>query len=294
MLRGDHIEAVEEAVEYIGTHLDGDLRLETIADAACFSRHYFNRLFSAVTGESIHSFVRRLRLERAAYELFNRPELDITAIALEAGYSPSNFATAFRSAFGLSPSEYRETPSPAPDGAYEEARARIASVRRGGSAAVLAEIEPRVGIVELPAMRLYRRRYVGPYSGLQQAWCSFCEHAAGALPPIALPRYVGISYGDPLITEGSRLRYDLCLVLPEGMRPPPSRPRPLSVPARRYARYRFKAPLSELIYVFFDLVAIWMPSRGLRLAGGPILELYSGGLDAEGRMPVDVCAPIEE
>jgi len=294
MLRGDHIEAVEEAVEYIGTHLDGDLRLETVADAACFSRHYFNRLFSGVTGESIHSFVRRLRLERAAYELFNRPELDITSIALEAGYSPSNFATAFKSAFGVPPSEYRETPAPAPDGAYEEARARIASVRKGGSAAVLAEIEPLVELAELPAMRLFRRRYVGPYAGLERAWCSFCEHASAALPGIPEPRYVGISYGDPLITEGAKLRYDLCLVLPEGRKPPPSRPRPLAVPAGRYARYRFKAPLSELIYVFFDLVALWMPSRGLRLAGGPILEFYSGGLDERGRMAVDVCAPIEE
>jgi len=241
--------------------------------------------------------VRRLRLERAAYELFNRPDMEITGIALEAGYSPSNFATAFKSAFGLSPSEYRASPSPAPDGAYEEARARIASVRKGGSAAVLAAIEPLVQIVELPGMRLFRRRYVGPYGGLEleRAWCAFCDYAAAALPGLADPRYVGISYGDPLVTEGAKLRYDLCLILPEGVKPlAASRPRPLLVPAGRYARYRFHAPLSQLIYVFFDLVALWMPSRGLRLAGGPILELYSGGLDGEGRMAVDVCAPIEE
>lgn len=291
-MRGDHIDAVQEAVDYIQEHLYDGIDLEAVADHACFSRHYFNRLFSAVMGESIHEFARRLRLEQAAFRLLRRPDLSITAIAAEAGYSPSNFASAFRANFGMSASAYRDGASGPREPAYAAALGRISRLRRGGpeAEAVLAGLEGRIEVVELPAFRLYRKSYRGPYLGLAGAWEAFCGHVEETFPGLAGPRYVGISYDDPLITEGKLLRYSLCVDLPPGI----AAPRLLRIPAKRYARYRFFAPLSELVHVFYDLVALWMPRRGLALEEAPCLELYGGGIDTEGRIAVDVCAPIAE
>ena len=276
MERTDQVAAIEEAVDYIQANLDGDLAVDAIADRACFSRHYFNRLFSSVTGEPVHAFVRRLRLERAAFRLVKNPDMSLTEIALEARYSPSNFAVAFRDRFWMSASEYRAAPPPPPGGAYEEALARIAA------------LDAKVELVELPELRLYRRRYRGPYSELARAWEDFCAEVDLAFPDLRERDYIGISADDPLVTEGALLRYDLCVALPPGVRG-----RAVRVPAARYARYRFDGPVSGLIHAFNDLFAIWMPRRGFRLGPGPCLERYRSGLDAEGRLSVDICAPVE-
>ena len=43
------------------------LKLEEVAKVACFSPYHFHRIFRAVVGETLHDFVKRLRLERALY-----------------------------------------------------------------------------------------------------------------------------------------------------------------------------------------------------------------------------------
>ncbi|HRY55569.1 MAG TPA: AraC family transcriptional regulator [Spirochaetia bacterium] len=289
MDRPDHVAAVEEAVDFIRAHLDEELPVERVADAACFSRHYFNRLFSSVTGEGVHSFARRLRLERAAFRLLKSPGTSLTEIAAEAGYSPSNFATAFRERFGTSASAYRAAPPPPPEGAYAEAMARIAALRAPGPerSAALAALAERVDEGDYGPFRLMKRRYRGPYAGLVRAWRDFCAEVEAAHPGLRDPLYVGISYEDPLITAGERLRYDLCADLPPGL---PGRV--LALPRRRYLRYRFEDQIGRLIHAFNDLLALGMPAMGRRLAEGPILELYRSGLDEAGRIAVDILAPI--
>src|SRR5262249_25834145 len=48
---------------HIQEHLDEDLSLERLARIAHFSPFHFHRIFSALAGESVHEYVRRLRLE---------------------------------------------------------------------------------------------------------------------------------------------------------------------------------------------------------------------------------------
>ena len=86
----------------------GTLDRETLADVAGFSVPHFHRIFTAHTGESAISYVRRVRLERAARKL-RMGAVDITEVALAAGYdSHAAFSKAFRQQFGLSPSEFRQ------------------------------------------------------------------------------------------------------------------------------------------------------------------------------------------
>ena len=62
-------ERILKVLVHIQNHLDDELSLEELASVAYFSPFHFHRIFTALTGESIKSYVRRLRLERATRDL---------------------------------------------------------------------------------------------------------------------------------------------------------------------------------------------------------------------------------
>ena len=104
----DHSACIEEVMRYIRHHIDKPLDRETLAEVAGFSVPHFHRVFTAHVGESAISYVRRLRLERAARKL-RMGAVDITEVALAAGYDThAAFSKAFKQQFGLSPSEFRQ------------------------------------------------------------------------------------------------------------------------------------------------------------------------------------------
>ena len=104
----DHSDCIQNVKLYIREHLNEPLQRETLAEVAGFSVPHFHRVFTAQTGESAASYIRRIRLERAGHKL-RIGAVDITEVALAAGYDThAAFGKAFKQQFGLSPSEFRE------------------------------------------------------------------------------------------------------------------------------------------------------------------------------------------
>src|SRR5882757_1557463 len=97
---------------YIQDNLDADLSLLFLAQTVGLSRFRFHRVFKAWRGETLHDFVTRMRMQRAAFELAypvpRSSRRSIKAIAFASGYkSLSSFSHAFSSYAQLSPREYR-------------------------------------------------------------------------------------------------------------------------------------------------------------------------------------------
>ena len=104
----NHADCIKEVMRYIRRHISEPLDRETLAAVAGFSVPHFHRVFTAHVGESAISYIRRLRLERAARKL-RMGAVDITEIALAAGYDThAAFGKAFKQQFGLTPSEFRQ------------------------------------------------------------------------------------------------------------------------------------------------------------------------------------------
>lgn len=103
----DHSDCIENVKLYIREHIHEPLPRDVLAEVAGFSIPHFHRVFTAETGESAASYIRRMRLERAARKL-RMGAVDITEVALAAGYdSHAAFGKAFKVQFGLSPSGFR-------------------------------------------------------------------------------------------------------------------------------------------------------------------------------------------
>lgn len=102
----DYSEPLSRVLSYIQENLDCKLSLESLAQMASFSPFHFHRLFSAYVGEPVTSYIRRLRLEKAA-EALCQTEESITSIALSVGYQTvTAFERSFKKYFGVSPTEY--------------------------------------------------------------------------------------------------------------------------------------------------------------------------------------------
>ncbi len=91
-----------------------------------------------VVGETVAEFTRRLRLEKAANRLLDGSGDDVTAIALECGFSSSqNFARAFRRRFDLTPTEFRSR------------KTGHISSKQGNAASLRAIYDPHTNRVDL-------------------------------------------------------------------------------------------------------------------------------------------------
>jgi AraC family transcriptional regulator len=94
-------------LEYIETHLDGDLRLEQLAAEVGVSPFHFARLFRASTGVTPHQYVLEQRVERAKM-LLKVPHLSVAEVAAGTGFSSAtNFVRSFRLRTGVTPGEWR-------------------------------------------------------------------------------------------------------------------------------------------------------------------------------------------
>jgi transcriptional regulator GlxA family with amidase domain len=108
-------DAVQRALAYARTHLDGRLTVETLARAASLSRRQFARLFRGQTGGTPAKAVESLRLE-AARLMLEQSALHIDVIAKQVGFGDhERMRRAFVRTFGRSPQTLRNAARPETD-----------------------------------------------------------------------------------------------------------------------------------------------------------------------------------
>lgn len=103
-----HFTRIERILDYIHTHIDLPLTVESLAKKSCWSRWQLQRIFLQETKQTVAQYVREIKLSLAAEQLLLGKDR-VMDIALNCGFnSEVSFNRSFKQLFLCSPSAYRK------------------------------------------------------------------------------------------------------------------------------------------------------------------------------------------
>ena len=197
----EYVKRTLKVLIYIEENIDEGLTLENLAKIACYSPFHFHRIFQAIVGETVHSYVKRLRMQTAAGKLLYT-EQPVTAIALDASFeTPSAFTRAFKQFMGSTPRSYRSL--------YAAVNTMTQKIKE------LPMIKPDKIEKSLPDLHLlFVRRYGNYTQSPWTAWQAMISFINENHLDRSKMRYFGISHDDPQVTNEDKLRYDAAILAP--------------------------------------------------------------------------------
>jgi AraC family transcriptional regulator len=280
----DYVDRVNRAVDYVTRNLDQPLRLEEVARAACFSSYHFHRIFRSLMGETLASFVKRVRLERSVYLLSHRNGASLTEIALACGFSSSSdFSRSFRSHYKMPPSRFdverfRLSGRKALQATLSSSgeRHRLKRLPAGRNPDGFA-----VTLRNAPARRVAYIRVHHPYEGdhVPQALARLLTWAE--VRGLADGQWLGYQWEDPEIVPLAKCRYDVGVEVP-GTTRAEGEVSMNAFPPCLVAEIEIKGSIDLELRALHWLYLTWLPSSGYAPAHQPGFEAWNGRPFAHG------------
>jgi AraC family transcriptional regulator len=271
----DYLDRINRAIDHIMRNLAEPLQLDDVARVACFSPYHFHRIFRALVGETLHAFVKRVRLESALHRMAHHRDASLTDIALGCGFSSSSdFSRSFRAQFGVPPSAfdldtYRDTRrGQLVDGVGQ----RLERLPAGENPDNFV-----VAVRELPPRRVAYLRVTRPYSGTAVveainrmiAWATERGLAAG--------QWLGYQWEDPEIVALENCRYDIGLEIADDVTIDPGGEIGVTrFPAMRVAELEIAGPIALEMRAIDYIYQTWLPSSGYVPDHQPGFEAWNG------------------
>ena len=306
--RQAYMARINRVMDYVRENLTGDLCLDTLAGVAHFSPHHFHRVFKAVIGETLNDFIRRIRAEKAASQLLHNPKLSITKVAMQCGYaSPSTFAREFRSAFGMSASQFRygghasRSKIRQVEERIDQPESKIREDDEAGDA--YAESIPgnrrkamkfEAEVKEMPERHVAYMRHIGPYNEIGQLFGRLMTWAG----PRGLLRFpetqvLAVYHDNPDITDADKLRSDACITVPEGT-PVDGEVATMRIPGGLFAVAHVEIDQTQYGEAWDKLIGEWIPKSGYQPDDRLCYELYLNEPEKhpEKKHIVDICEPV--
>ena len=317
-LRQEYISRINRVLDYIEDHLDQDLSLELLAGVANFSRFHFHRLFRALVGETLNSFIQRNRIEKAASQLLDNPKKSITEIAFDCGFSGSaSFARSFKETYQMSASDWRagghlrhskicKTKSKYDQlngknrkdfdicSHYIDARTQNPNWR----IIMKGQKQIQVEVKEMPELNVAYVRHIGPYKGDSELFESLFNKLMKWAGPRGLLRFpetqvLTVYHDDPKITDEDKLRTSACITVPKDT-PVEGEISKMAIPGGKFAVARFEIAADEFESAWNMLMGGWMPESGYQPDDRLCYELNHNDPKehADHKHVVDICVPV--
>lgn len=277
-----YLHRIQRGIDFIEAHLETDIALSDVAQAAGLSQWHFQRIFKALTNETLKTYIRSRRFAKALDQLLHT-RLGILDIALAAGYdTQESFTRAFKACFELTPNQYRKF-----------GRRSLFVKKAQFDEDYLRQLDRNLSLTpdiqDRPALQLVglATHFYGADSDkdnlgqkLPPLWASFMPRLAEIAH-----RVPGVCYGvvSQTASDSDLLLYHAAIevshsgALPEGMVH-------FEVPAARYATFEHRGAPENVNHTVNYIYANWLAGSGQRHSGGADLEIYGpgyqGGSDA--------------
>ena len=260
---------LEKAVAYIEAHLDEDIGLRDVSQAAGYSYYHMTRLFSSVLGEPVGRYIGRRRLYKASESLVHTRRR-IIDIALDSGFgSPEAFSRAFKSRFGVSPADYRKAGVDL-----------VVNAKRGLAPEDVDHIAHNVS--HRPQILILERREVAGIRGVtslsENRFPDLWEQFLGLSPEswaAADIRYCVCETQDTAYTEAGDVTFSVMLGSPvEDLSHLPQTLVRKTLSGGRYALFTHRGALSGLQKTYQYIYGTWLPSAAAELDDREDFEAY--------------------
>lgn len=287
------IKRILKATDYIEEHLDDDFALVDVSSVSCYSHYHFLRIFHALTGVTVGTYIKRRRLTLAAESLL-KGEGRIIDIALASGFeSQAAFSRAFKDMFDVSPAVFRrEKSASAFRGQFVITETYLQHIQTRG-----ITMEPRFEHKEsftfIGLGRDYSLEGANTVTEIGTLWDEFIERKH-LVTNVVEEAAFGICYA-PKDKDAfsNNFRYTAALRVsddadvPEGMEK-------IQVLAQEYAVFTHKGSLDTLVQTNDYIWKTWLPKSSLELADAPDIEVYGDKWNAEnGTGEIDIYVPVK-
>ena len=313
--RDEYWARINRAVDYIENHLGEEMTLRDIASAAYFSPFHFHRIFKSLMGETVHQFVQRVRLERAARLLLADRRKPVTRIAMECGYlNPAAFSRAFRTAFACSPTEWRrgcgnmsKNGIAGGKGSKEDGQAagyslganEVDPYSRTRREIMAKEMKMDVRVEDLPEVTVAYIRHVGPYQGDSELFGGLFSRLFQWAGPRNLIRFpetqiLSIYHDDPDLTDEEKQRVSVGITVPADT-PVSGEVGKMTLAEGRYAQARFELEPDQYQSAWEAVYGGWLPESGYQPDDRVPFERYLNNPEEhpEGKHIVEICVPVK-
>lgn len=278
-----YLERIQRGIDFVEAHLEVDFGLDDVARAAGMSCWHFQRIFKALTHETLKTYIRSRRFSHAL-GLLKDTNLPLLNIALASGFEThESFTRAFKACFRITPNQYRKA---------GHALQFVKKVQFDAS--YLSHLRHHVSlepvIEQRPAMWLVGLQTV--FFGADSAK----NNVAKKLPPLwstflsrlhevehAVP---GCCYGvvSPVTDGSGRLQY-LAGIESRSEGVPPAGMTSMQLPTARQAKFTHSGAVQQLDHTVNYIYGNWLLTSGHTVRDQWDLEIYGpeygdGGADS--------------
>ena len=298
---------IDRVLHYIESNLTNKISLAEVANVSHFSAYHFHRIFTGIVGETVNDYITRRRLECAVNLLIFKPELSITKVALDRGFSSSaNFSKAVKLHFGFSPSEIRN-----PDKIKNSKIGKIYSkygkdfnpadlyptriTNEVMHNANLEDAKMNIEVRELDSQRVCTLASEHGYESeaIYQAWDKLIDWATCNGISQKEQKRFAFAFDNPTITPVDKCRYTASIVIADDVQVKP----PFSsseIPQGKYAVLYYKGSPEEAIKAQLGIYSDWLPDSGFEPDNFPMLEQYLNDARIDGYIEMEIHVKLKE
>ncbi len=277
MIKNKHI---NRAIDYILEHINEDITVNDIAAHCNFSKYHFSRMFKTETGESIYSFIKRIKMQQSAFKIKIEKNRSITDIGSDYGYSSSNYSSAFKKHYNTSPIKFRKSimKKSLSNPIFKGSKIKFKSFE---------ECEKMISIENLEDYEVIFERYKGSYSDLAKYWLEFTKKYEQYITKDTL--FFERTYDDPSITDINKCLFDIYITVPKNYK----NENTCIIEGGKYAIYHFKGYAPQIYSTFQSFFNVWLPQSGYKTDERHGFDIYRKIKFENMYMEIDMCFPIK-